>query len=90
MRKPRGFQVFVFKLPAGGGEKTIHGRFVNDGAFLEAFALNSPVVAFIGQRDQVYSGITASQIRFTRELLPQPYVFEQVGVFRVGLQIRLH
>lgn len=58
--------------------------------FLEAFALNRPVIPLMGQRHEINAGIAASQVQFARKLLPEPNMFEPVGIFGVGLQISLH
>jgi hypothetical protein len=70
------------------GKKGIHGGLVCDRAFLNAFALHSPIFAVRRQSHQINARVHAAQIRPTRKLVPQPDML-QVKL-RVCAQIRLH
>jgi hypothetical protein len=70
MCKPGGPHLLIFESPTGGCNEAIYGRFINNGPFLVAFALYGPEITFMGQCDQVYPGITSTQIQFTWKLIP--------------------
>ena len=88
--EPGGLQVFVFEFPAGSGEEAVHGGFVDDGAFPEAFALDGPVVSFMGEGDEVNARIATAQLYFSGEFTPHPDIFKPEGVFWIGFEVGLH
>src|SRR5690606_41401438 len=64
--------------------------FIYSGGLLVTFTLNCPVIAFMGQSNQVNSRIATTQIESAWEFVPHPNVLEFGRIFRVSLQIGLH
>ena len=83
-------ELLIFERLARGGEEGIHRPFVHDGTFLEAFALDGPIVAGSSKGYEVNAGVLAAKIAACGEFIPKPYVGEQLGIVGVGLQIGLH
>jgi len=88
--KAGGLQVFVAEGAAGGGKERIDGRFVDDGAFLVALALDSPVVAVYGEGNEIDAGVPTSQVVAAREFIPEPDLLEEAGVGGCGFEVGLH
>jgi len=80
----------VYEGLAGGGQKTIHGRFVYVGVRLPTFALDSPVVALSGQGHQVYADILAAEVFAVWKIVPKPDGFDLAGVDGSGLEKSTH
>ncbi len=70
MGKTDRLHLLILELPARGGKETIHRRLINDGPFLITLALNRPIIAVMGQGNQVDARIVAAQILAIRETLP--------------------
>lgn len=90
MSKPSCLHLLIFESPPRGGNEAIHGRLIDDGILLIAFALNGPEITFMGQGNQVNPGISASQVKFPRKLIPEPDGLEEEGVFGVCFKVCLH
>lgn len=90
MRETDCSELVVFEMFARSGEKGINGGFVNRGAFLKTFALDSPVIAGSGASHQVNTSVFTAEIAASRKIVPEPDIGEKVSVARVSLQITLH
>jgi hypothetical protein len=80
----------VGKLAARRGQEGVKSRLIYLSAFLHALALNSPIVAGVGEGYEVYTGVFATQVLSARKLIPKPNFAEPISVEGVGLEIGLH